>query len=316
MTLEQAAIARERVSIDTPDPEAIRRAYDGSTATFRALHALGWGPLLNFGYFRVLELPLLLFGLDPFLRRLAKNSIRLLAPKRGEHVLDVACGQGWTTRKIAARGAHAYGIDLIERHVELARERFGSHPGVRFEAGDATDLGALAEGFGLGADSVDKVHCLQAAFQFGAAGRKQFLSETFRLLRPGGRLVLVDFTWRTDRPEEIEDLDPGRLIRDTWRYEEFEPFERYRTTARDLGFREVEILDWSRPVIDRFQAACAAVSTLGQYRVPRALLQLVRPGLAKVSPEEWPGLAEVTRAHDRVRRQTRYAAFVLEKPGR
>ena len=245
--------------------------------------------------------------------RLARNSTDLLEVKSGDRVLDVACGQGWTTQRLAARGARAYGIDLLEEHVELCRQRFGS-PGVRFAVGDATDLVASAETLGLAPGSVDGIHCLQAAFQFGSEGRRAFLADSFRLLRPGGRLVLVDFTWRSDRPEEIEALDPDRLIRDTWRFERFEPFEGYRRAARDVGFRERRILDWTRPVLDRFQAACTILSTLGRFKPNRKLLTLMYPGLSTLAPEDWGDLADVTRAHNQIRRHTRYAAFVLEKP--
>ena len=311
MTLE----ARKTRSVALEEERAaIERAYDGSTAVFRALQALGWGPLLNFGYFRLHEFPLLLFGLKRFLRRLAKNSTDLLEVKTGDRVLDVACGQGWTTQRLAEQGARAYGIDLLEQHVELSRQRFGSHPGVRFAVGDATDLLASAETLGLAPGSLDGIHCLQAAFQFGSEGRRAFLADAFRLLRPGGRLVLVDFTWRSDRPEEIEELDPDRLIRDTWRFERFEPFEVYRRALRDVGFRERRVLDWSRPVVDRFQAACTILSTLGRFKPNRKLLTLIYPGLASLAPEDWGQLADVTRAHNQIRRQTLYAAFVLEKP--
>jgi SAM-dependent methyltransferase len=141
-----------------------------------------------------------------------------------------------------------------------------------------------------------------------------FLRECARVLRPGGRLVLVDFVWRDAQPEAIASADPRRLVRDTWRFEEFEPLERYRKSARELGLVERACHDWTGPVIDRFQRIAATISRLGTLAPSRALLCAVRPGLARIQPDEWRFLVELMRAHDAVRRRSRYVALVFEKP--
>jgi SAM-dependent methyltransferase len=285
----------------------IDAAYDESTALLRGLRMYGWGPLINLGYFRILELPLLALGLGFFQRRLALESLALLDPRPGERILDVACGRGWTTERMARRGAEAVGLDLLERHVLEARRRFGEGPRHRFLQGDSATLP-------VGAASVDKIHCLDAGFQFGPDGRLAFLREAFRALRPGGRLVLVDFVWTTPDPSEIDAFDPDRSVRDTWCFEEFEPLVRYRERADACGFREVRALDWTTPVLHRFQAIGNAITTLGLYRVPRWILCLFRPAWRRAPLEDWFDVHRVVQAHSRVRQRTRYLAFVLEKP--
>src|ERR1700753_170335 len=57
---------------------------------------------------------------------------------RGEQVLEVGCGTGSDLLQFAKNGALATGIDLSERHVELARERVGNLATVH--RGDARDL--------------------------------------------------------------------------------------------------------------------------------------------------------------------------------
>jgi SAM-dependent methyltransferase len=203
------------------------------------------------------------------------------------------------------------GIDFVAEHVEAARHRYGDVEGVSFEQGDATRLvssGLVEEG------SVDRIHCLECAFHFGADGRRNFLSEAYRALRPGGRLVLVDFTWKTDHPEEIEKLDPHHYVRNTWQYEQFEPLQRYRSNAAALGFRELALIDWSRLTTARFQRVCNFLVFIARPKWIRPLYGWLRPVLRTMTEEDWISLTRVTAAHDVVRRASSYTALVFEKP--
>jgi SAM-dependent methyltransferase len=294
------------------EAKPVVRAFDGSTPTFKALRAFGWGPLLNLGYHSLPDLLLLPVGTGYYQRRLARRSIALLDARPGDLVLDVGCGRGWTSAEIARRGARVIGVDLVREHVEDAERAFAGRAGVRFVQGDATRLRDILPDVSAG--EVARIHCLETAFHFGPAGRRAFLEQAFALLRPGGRLVLVDFAWRDDRPEAIEALDPERLVRSSWGFEQFEPLERYRALAASAGFRERALHDWTRPVIDRFQWVAESFVAALQVRPFRRVVALVRPRVRELSDDEWRRLRAVMRAHDRVRRHTLYVAFVLEKP--
>jgi trans-aconitate methyltransferase len=55
-----------------------------------------------------------------FVSELARPVVDLLAPRRGERILDLGCGDGVLTEEIAARGAEVLGADLSEELLAAA----------------------------------------------------------------------------------------------------------------------------------------------------------------------------------------------------
>lgn len=69
-----------------------------------------------------------------FVWKMAEDLLGLLAAQPGEKILDVGCGSGEMTAKIAAAGAMVTGIDASGEMIARARQKF---PRVRFEQMDA-----------------------------------------------------------------------------------------------------------------------------------------------------------------------------------
>ena len=111
-----------------------------------------------------------------------------LAP--GGSALDVCCGTGDLTLELAGRVApdgYVIGCDFSEPMLDLAREKAAGRgiDSVRFEWADALELpydsgrfDAVTVGFGVR----------------NFADRDRGLQELARVLRPGGRLVVLEFT--------------------------------------------------------------------------------------------------------------------------
>ena len=99
-----------------------------------------------------------------------------LAPKPGEHILDLGCGTGQLTSEIAAREAQVLGLDLSVEMIAEARRKF---PALLFEAADARTLRFTGE--------FDAVFSNAALHWIPEA--EQVVAGVARALRAGGRFV-------------------------------------------------------------------------------------------------------------------------------
>ena len=74
--------------------------------------------------------------------------LRLLEPQPGDHILDIATGNGLTARRLAALGAQVSAFDFSEELIKLAKVRSPSDLAITYSVIDATDEFALLGTFG------------------------------------------------------------------------------------------------------------------------------------------------------------------------
>jgi trans-aconitate 2-methyltransferase len=115
-------------------------------------------------------------GEHSFVWQLGESLLQWLAPQPGERILDLGCGTGQLTDKIASTGSQAWGIDFSAEMIETAR---ASYPHLRFTLGDARDF-AVDE-------PLDAVFSNAVLHWIPDADAP--IASIYRALKPGGRFV-------------------------------------------------------------------------------------------------------------------------------
>ncbi|WP_145741280.1 demethylmenaquinone methyltransferase [Saccharopolyspora dendranthemae] len=123
------------------------------------------------------------FGQD---RRWRKVTRQLLAPQKDERILDLAAGSGVSTVEFARAGAYCVAADFSLGMLSVGKDR-----GVPLVAADALNLPFADDAFDA------------ATISFGLrnlADTVAGLQEMRRVVRPGGRLVVCEFSTPTWQP--------------------------------------------------------------------------------------------------------------------
>jgi SAM-dependent methyltransferase len=130
---------------------------------------------------------------DPDVRRAWAERLRGWLPGHAVDVLDLGCGTGSLSLLAAEQGHSVTGVDRSANMVDLARAKLAGRDAV-FLIGDAAEPPVGEERF----DVVLVRHLLWALPDPGRA-----LRHWRELLRPGGRLVLIEGVWGTVTPAGI-----------------------------------------------------------------------------------------------------------------
>jgi demethylmenaquinone methyltransferase / 2-methoxy-6-polyprenyl-1,4-benzoquinol methylase len=188
------------------------------------------------------------FGQDPRWRRALVDAID---PKPGQRVLDVATGTGMVAFALAARGCEVVGLDQSERMLTGARAKLQAQPGlgdrVSFVQGEAERLP-----FGDGEfDALSFTYLLRYVDDRAAT-----MAELGRVVRPGGRIAMLEFgvpgspplraLWRLYTRVGLPAL--GRLASPAW----LEVGRFLGPNIEDFYGREPDLVDlWRRAGIEQ-----------------------------------------------------------------
>ena len=112
--------------------------------------------------------------------------VSFLDPQPADRILDVACGNGLTSRKLAAFGATVTAFDFSAELIRLAQSRKNPDVRITYHVLDATDESALVDTLSLHGP-FDSALCNMALFDI--AEIEPLFRALQRLLKPGGVFV-------------------------------------------------------------------------------------------------------------------------------
>lgn len=207
-----------------------------------------------------------------------------------ERVLDVATGGGHTAFALAPGAREVVALDLTQPMLEVAQKEATARQltNIQYLAGDAQNIPCESESF-------DVVACRQAPHHFPRV--RQAVQEWARVLKPGGKLLLIDSV-SPEEPELDAFLHEIEVLRDPSHVRNHRISE-WRTFLQEAGFVlgtvrawgiVLDVADWTRrmrtppdsvAIIERLlRTASPAAQT-------RLLIEEPESGLTFTLPTVW-----------------------------
>ncbi|WP_287154069.1 arsenite methyltransferase [Candidatus Solincola tengchongensis] len=199
------------------------------------------------------------------------NPVALASLQEGETVLDLGSGPGLdcflAAERVGKRGK-VIGVDMTPEMLERAREnaRRGGYSNVEFRLGEIENL-PVAD------NSVDVVisNCVINL----SPDKPRVFREAFRVLKPGGRLMVSDIVLEEELPEAIRKSTAayvgcisGAALR-----------EDYLRMIADAGFRDLEVLQESPFPIECLDSDPVAAGLLAEIDLPREEINRLLQGV-------------------------------------
>ena len=188
------------------------------------------------------------------------NPVALASLAEGETVLDLGSGAGFdcflAANKVGKTG-RVIGVDMTPEMIEKARANAqkGNYQNVEFRLGEIENIPAAD-------NSVDAVisNCVINL----SPDKGRVFQETFRVLRPGGRLMVSDIVLLKELPDFIKDsivayvgCISGAMLKDD-----------YTGAIRKAGFQEVKIIDEAPFPIDCIANDPSAKAIINELNIP------------------------------------------------
>jgi tocopherol O-methyltransferase len=246
----------------------IQEFYDASSGLWEGI----WGEHMHHGY----------YGPDGNLKKLDRRLAQIdlieellawageFAIDRPQNILDVGCGIGGSSLYLAEKfGARVTGITLSPVQANRAKER-AKAAGLQ-EMTDFQVANALDQPFAD--NSFDLVWSLESGEHM--PDKAKFLQECYRVLKPGGTLILATWCHRPTTTATPLTIQEQKHLQDIYRVYCL-PYvislPEYTEIVTQCGFKNLRVDDWSTAVAPFWDETIASAIT------PQAIIGLLKAG--------------------------------------
>ncbi|NEQ99203.1 MAG: methyltransferase domain-containing protein [Cyanothece sp. SIO2G6] len=255
-----------------PLRQRIQTFYDTSSGLWERV----WGEHMHHGY----------YGADGTARKdpyqaqidLIEELLAFAGVTQAGAILDVGCGIGGSSLYLAEKfGAMAQGITLSPVQAQRAGERaIATNLNAQFQVADALQMPFADNCF-------DMVWTLESGEHM--PDKEQFLRECYRVLKPGGHLMMATWCHRSTDPPAIAQSQPltpdeQALLQSIYQIYHL-PYiislPEYEAIAQSLGFQQIQTADWSAAVApfwdDVIRSAFSITAILGLLKAGPQIIQ-------------------------------------------
>ncbi len=173
------------------------------------------------------------FFLRGKLQELRQRTADLAHVQSGDKVLDVGCGTGTLAMFVAPRvgaAGRVFGIDPGTQQIACARSKAARRDlPIEFQVGVIEHLDFPDRTFDVVLSTIMMHHLSDTL-------KRQGLAEIFRVLNPGGRLVIADFNRPEEQPAQSKRFGPGGSR-----------MENLEALVKEAGFIQVEMDEMQLP---------------------------------------------------------------------
>lgn len=262
--------------------QQIQQFYDASSSLWEQI----WGEHMHHGY----------YGADGNIKKerrqaqidLIEELLQWSGVQQAENILDVGCGIGGSSLYLAQKfNAKVTGITLSPVQASRAAERAK-------EATSATEASfqvADAQNMPFADDSFDLVWSLESGEHM--PDKTKFMQECYRVLKPGGKFIMVTWCHRSTEQEALSN-DEKQHLADIYRVYCL-PYvislPEYEKIAQVLPLQNIQTADWSKAVAPFWNVVIDSAFNFD------ALVGLIRSGWGTIQAALSLGL--MSRGYDR-----------------
>jgi cyclopropane fatty-acyl-phospholipid synthase-like methyltransferase len=222
------------------EKEEIIKYYNDCEIDFKMLWRLDKCYGMHFGYFEKGD-----FSLSKAILRMNDQLLNYIDSEKELTILDAGCGYGGTSIHLAGKTKAKFeGITIVEKQVEKGNEiikSFGLEERIKITNQDYTKT-IFAN------NSFDVVFGIESICH--ANNKKLFLEEAFRILKKGGKLILID-VFNTKEKDQYTKKENTILFKmnNGWKVDSLETSDYFVHTSKEIGFENIKFKNITNHIV-------------------------------------------------------------------